>query len=114
MKRTPIKRSGWIKRFTRLKPVNRARRKKLYERNFGDYADTIRALPCFICRKYPPSDPAHVKSRGAGGDKTSLVPMCRYHHDLQGDMGTPEFQRVYRVDLVAEAARLWKQNGEGL
>lgn len=58
-----------------------------YNRQFGEHAETIRGLPCSVCKKPPPSDPAHVRSRGAGGGSDDLIPLCRIHHRLQHDKG---------------------------
>lgn len=116
-----VKRGGPITRYTRLrtktplKKVNRARKAKLHERNFGDYADTIRAMPCCICDRYG-VQASHVKARGMGGcnsDKSSLVPMCARCHRLYHVMGPDSFQARFQVDLEAEAETLWHLYGEG-
>lgn len=60
----------------------------MYERNFGDWSDQIREMPCWWCERPGPSDPAHADARGmggAGGDKTVLLPMCRDCHALYDD-----------------------------
>ncbi len=95
---------------SRLKKYNRERRKKLYETQFGSYAAIIRAMPCCVCGARP-SDPAHVKTRGAGGTKKDLVPLCRRCHTEQGN-SIKTFQRKHDIDLVALAASLWEQHGE--
>lgn len=61
---------------TTLRPVNPGRKTHRYERNFGAWADTIRAMPCWWCGHPAPSDPAHTRSRSAGGDRRYLLPMC--------------------------------------
>lgn len=75
-----MKRGGPIARRTRLRPVNPSRKAKLYARNFGEWADVIRGLPCVTCGVGPPSDPSHTRTRGAGGDLKTIVPMCRACH----------------------------------
>ena len=107
MKRTPLKRKTYLRR------VNRQRRKKLYEIQFGDYAQIIRGMGCCLehCR-FVPADPAHVKSRGAGGTKTDLVPLCHEHHRQQHQWGILKFQHVYKIDLAEIAAQLWEKYGE--
>lgn len=52
-----------------------------------------RQKPCVVCGKH--SDPAHIKSRGAGGpdDPENLMPLCREHHTMQHAKG-----HVYMVD----------------
>lgn len=72
-----------IARRSRIRPTNPARRARLYERNFGAWADRVRRMPCWWCGAPPPSDAAHTKPRGmggAGGDRTTLLPMCRSCH----------------------------------
>lgn len=41
------------------------------------------------CTYRGPCDPAHIKTRGSGGDDTdeNLVSLCRPHHDAQEIMG---------------------------
>lgn len=61
------------------RPVNPERKQAKRERNFGRWADRVRAMPCWCCRKQAPSDPAHTKGRqmgGAGGDRRYLLPLC--------------------------------------
>lgn len=49
--------------------------------------DQFRGRPCVLCGK--PSDPAHIKSRGAGGpdDPQNIVSLCREHHSMQHQYG---------------------------
>ena len=44
----------------------------------------VRQKPCFACGKEGPSDPHHVRSRGAGGGDTleNLYALCREHHQM--------------------------------
>lgn len=65
----------------------------------------IRNLPCLICGKRP-SENAHVKSRGAGGNSTDVVPLCREHHQQQHDMGILTFQKEHNINLKNEAEKL--------
>lgn len=46
------------------------------------FLEMIRNQPCSVCGKKPPSDPSHIRSRGAGGkdEKWNVFPMCRRHH----------------------------------
>ena len=90
---------------SRVNPINRANRARLYARNFGDYADTIRAMPCWWCERPGPSDPAHTRSRGAGGDRTALLPMCRACHEA---FDTHRLD-VDRERAVADARALWER-----
>ncbi len=56
--------------------------------------ETIRTLPCIVCRtesisQPSPTQPCHVTSRGAGGDDVAenVIPMCFTHHRMQHDKG---------------------------
>lgn len=48
-----------------------------------DALAAVRGQPCLICAR--PSDPCHVRSRGAGGGDESwnLMRLCRRHHNEQ-------------------------------
>ena len=90
MKRTPLRRS------------NSARKRKRYTIAFGSKADWVRSLPCLVCGAVP-SDPAHVRSRGAGGTAADIVPLCRAHHSEQHAVGVRTFSERHGLDLRAEA-----------
>lgn len=92
-RKTPLARGTGPQRRTRLRPVNSARKRKEYARQFGDLAAYVRGLPCCACGRHGPSDPHHVRNRrmwGAwldlDGDRVgNLAPLCREchrrHHD---------------------------------
>jgi hypothetical protein len=96
VKRTPLKRS------------NPRRRARLYARNFGERRAFIVAMPCLLegqgCAGIV--EPAHTTSRGAGGDRRKIVPLCTGHHREQGDRGIKTFSAHYQIDLHAHAARI--------
>lgn len=50
--------------------------------------DQVRRQFCCICYKWP-SDPSHIRSRGAGGPDTpwNVAPHCRQHHTEWHKMG---------------------------
>ena len=50
-------------------------------------------------------DPAHVKSRGSGGNLGlgNVVPLCRIHHTKQHGMGTKVFEREFGINLKEKA-----------
>lgn len=50
--------------------------------------EECKQMACIVCGKRP-TDPAHIKSRGAGGDdaKWNLIPLCRAHHSMQHQKG---------------------------
>jgi hypothetical protein len=86
--------------------VNSRRKAKRHARDFGDHADTIRALPCDLCGSPPPSDPHHARSRGAGGTAKHLIPLCRKHHRRIHDGHGPD-----REHLMARADYYWTTYG---
>ncbi len=97
---------------TRLRPVNPARRAKLYERNFGQHAQWIREQSCLVCASYyikqtGPTVAHHARSRGAGGDRSHLVPLCQMHHQMlhDGNLTWPG-----RDELLVIAEVLWKRS----
>lgn len=56
--------------------------------------DSFHCKPCIVCGSIP-SDPCHVKSRGAGGDDASwnVYPSCRRCHSAAHQMGIVTFAR---------------------
>ena len=82
----------------------RGHRHKDYVRDEA-YLDYVRYLPCLVARECGGvTEPAHVKSRGAGGkDWANTVPLCSVHHHEQHTCVIKTFQRKYRIDLKAEA-----------
>jgi hypothetical protein len=50
--------------------------------------DSFHSQPCIVCGA-PESEPAHIKSRGSGGDDTesNIIPLCHPHHQLQHSRG---------------------------
>lgn len=53
-----------------------------------EFLDTYHHKGCKVCGRIG-SDPAHIKSRGAGGDDVewNLMPLCRAHHQEQHKVG---------------------------
>ena len=108
-RKTGLKRGGDLKRKSRLNPVNRKRKARLYERNFGDHAEWIRQMPCAITGAPPPNDPHHTKRRGmggCGGDKRHLVPLCRFWNEELERNHYPEHEEM----LSELAAELWARS----
>lgn len=60
-----------------------------------------------MCRK--PSDPAHIRSRGAGGDDhdDNVVSLCRSHHSEQHQVGWVRFVTRYPKVGFALANKGW-------
>lgn len=94
LKRTGIKRGTTRMRRGRLKSVNKPRKAKALEKNFGPLAFFVRDMGCCICvADSGLTQACHVKTRGASnhawldsGDG-NLIPMCAPHHRYQHDHG---------------------------
>ncbi len=101
MKRSPLKRK------TPLRRRNEERIARRRERDFGELAEFVRGLPCCACGDHAPSDPAHIKSRGAGGhawneDGTgNIIPLCRACHTEQHSSGWGSIFRFGRPQAVS-------------
>ena len=115
MRRTPLARRKPLPRATkpmkrsRLNPINRERRAKLHEVQFGAgdaYANWLRSLGCVVCGRGS-AGCHHVKSRGAGGKESDQVPLCAPCHHLVHHVGAETFPQRYGIDLRMEADRLW-------
>ena len=123
-------------RRTRLRPFNRRRMEQRERENFGDWAEIIRALPCANCAPefYADNDEllsriyrhlaavarlprasrsiceaSHALSRGAGGDKSWLVPQCPRHHAEYGQGEETFTLRHGSMRMLAQ--QLWKGLG---
>lgn len=110
-----LKRGPGPKRRTPLKKRNAKRARKRYETQFGSKAKWIRSLPCCACHKEGPSDPHHVKTRGAGGTSEDLVPLCAdCHRELLPSMGIDTFGARWNIDLRQKAVVYegWWQDGQ--
>lgn len=106
-----------LKRGKRLSPRNQKRAMEAYERDFGPKAGWIRSLCCVVSgsegTKADPIVAAHVRSRGAGGDSRSLVPMLASLHQRLHDIGQESFQWEHDGIDLEEAADIiegrWQQ-----
>jgi hypothetical protein len=81
---------------------------------FGPLCDYVRNLPCLACGTWP-SDPHHVKSRGAGGTDVeghgshgNVVNLCRTCHRELHTTGVKTWQKHHKIDLQAEAERIYR------
>jgi len=111
---------------TRIKPRNDARAAEMRARNFPVRPAVVwcllahrlaayqaehgeKAIPPGWSRCWGPVDPAHVvHARGAGGcnsSKDEVAYLCRGHHREQ-EGRSEAFERLYGVDLKAEAAKV--------
>jgi len=110
--RTERKAPKALKRRTPVKRVNRGRRAKLYERNFGKRGDAVREMACLLlstneCERA--IEAAHASARGMGGvkgDRRELVPLCGHHHAISGRMAPSDFIARYHINLRHEAGRI--------
>ena len=69
----------------------------------------IRELPCIVCSRPGPSDPAHIQSRGSGGDDVewNLIPLCRRDHSSQHSLGWDRFCEKFPSVRRALEKRGW-------
>jgi hypothetical protein len=124
VRKSPLKRTRPLKEGKPLKKKNVRRASKRFTEAFGLKASWIRGLSCVVgatckseCRVVGfrqlrvvivkcvgVVDAAHTKSRGAGGDSTHLIPLCRRHHHEQHAVGIKTFATKYGLDLDALAA----------
>lgn len=65
------------------------------------YLKKIREYRCCAC-KGRNADAHHVKSKGAGGDDTQCIPLCRTCHSLLHQLGQTKFEDKFRIKLEKE------------
>ena len=90
MKRTPLRRSAQLRRYTEIRRINHERIARLRAEAFGERAVEVVSMPCWICGARAPSEAHHEPPRGMGGvrsDRFCLVPACRYCHRARHDHG---------------------------
>lgn len=87
-----VKRTA-LRRTTPLRKANARRRARLRAEQFGPEAERVRAMPCCACGHAAPSDPHHMKSRGAGGKAKDLVALCHSCHVAVHAQGAITFWR---------------------
>jgi len=90
-----------------MKPQRKTDRKLL---------DAVAARPCQACGAILSSDPAHVRSRGAGGpdEAWNVMPLCRRHHTEQHKIGWCTFAAKYFGVQVWLGANGWYFEGAKL
>jgi len=79
--------------------------KPVRERNEA-FLDLVRSEPCAGCGAPPPSDPNHLKTRGAGGSDYETAPMCRVCHTEWHAIGPRTWAEKRGVNLYQVTARL--------
>jgi hypothetical protein len=88
-------------------PVNRARARDRKRKNFGARAEAVREMRCLVDQDCQgPVCAAHATSRGAGGDRFDLVPLCNRHHHEQHAHGILTFESRHFLSLREEADRI--------
>src|SRR5690606_16250619 len=104
---------------SRLPRENRKRKAKRREEAFGPagFVEWVHSLGCSVpeCQGGP-IEVAHARSRGAGGNWTDTLPLCKRHHDMQHKQGIRTFERHVGFDLAAVAALVhdrWERMNDG-
>lgn len=91
---TPKAKERGLDRSTRVNRINKPRAEKRRAEDFGPCSRAARRGACAVpgCKSPPPQEPAHVRSRGAGGhDWKNVVGLCSKHHREQHDTGVATF-----------------------
>jgi hypothetical protein len=75
----------------------------------------IKKMRCLVCNRTK-VDVCHVKSRGAGGSNEihNLMPLCRIHHQEQGQIGILTFISKYDAVESYLTAMGWEITSRGL
>ena len=104
---------------TALPRVNRERRAKRFESDFGGkaYLAFIHGHSCAACGVTGWTVAAHVKSRGAGGKASDIVPLCGTRYGVTGchdllDCSPWLLPEGTVMRLRALAKRLWREWNE--
>lgn len=108
-----------LSRRTPLAKRNEDRAVWKYARNFGEWADEIRAMPCWSCGRRAtakrPNEAAHTVNRGmggCGGDKRTLLPLCtECHTRFDAHRLFYAGRKVTREAARNAAERLWNERG---
>lgn len=83
----------------------------------------IRTLPCIVCFRHGPSDPAHIRAASAAHDKRWTgkgekpsdcwtLPLCRGDHDDQHHGKELDFWDRHGIDPFETAAALFAVSGD--
>jgi hypothetical protein len=123
VRKTPLKRGKPLKRKTQIKRGSwtilrtvTARffriakgRSRFPKRRQPEFMEWFRAkrFRCGVWLCTRPADPAHVRSRGAGGhDKGNVSRLCRWHHQFQEQHGWARVKEEYDFDGPADAGEV--------
>jgi hypothetical protein len=124
-----MKRSGYLKRTTPLRPGKPTKRKGRSAdekaRIYGtpEHQAWLREHPCLVCWTLP-VELAHTANGGTGrkGDAKEQAPLCSGHHRESHQIGVASFEQKYAVTLqgrtlkewAATLARAWERHQSGL
>lgn len=116
VRRAPLKQRAPIARSTKRIRPNKARKARLFVRNYhsDEYREwLVSQYPCSVAG-CPNRDviAAHAKSKGAGGDWRDLFPLCNAHHSEQHDLGIRTWRAKYAIepDIIARCCVAdWEQ-----
>jgi hypothetical protein len=100
-----MKRGKPLSRRTAMRKVRHDRIRARRAAAFGPQAELCKQMRCLACGAWP-SDAHHHPSRAAGGKDRDCIPLCREHHMLVHAIGTREFYKRTRVDVVAEVQHM--------
>jgi hypothetical protein len=70
------------------------------------FLDFVRGTRCASCGAPAPSDPNHLRTRGAGGSDYTAVAQCRPCHQKWHQLGPRKFREVTGVDLWMHNSQL--------
>ncbi len=70
--------------------------------------NSIKNDRCVACNKRD-ADPAHIRSRGAGGEDVwyNVMPLCRVHHSFQHAKGWKTFSDKFEAVALDLKAKGW-------
>lgn len=105
-----MKRGTKLRTYTKLKKKNEARRKRLYEFQFGQKGADMESLPCWVTgtppSEYAEVDNAHVgspnpderrRTRGAGANNKYLARLRRDVHRSFDEDTDDVFERLWQT-----------------
>jgi hypothetical protein len=100
-----MRRGSPLERRTPLRARGRSRFPRFRDEQWCAY---IRSLPCLIGHACEgPTEPDHVRTRGAGGvDIGNTWPACRKHHAERHRIGISSFELKYAINLAKWATLL--------
>ena len=115
-----MKRSTPLRRRTRVKRANRARKASEFARTYHskERVAFVKSLPCVMhtYRCEGRAENAHLGNGGMGrkSDHTNIVPLCRYHHRELHRLGVERFEDFYdgvSLPLFADNTEaLWQEH----